>query len=119
MDKFYLRFHKSKNLFNEILDCSKVADQNICTSKLKQIDVLKIIDETFYQKTYVQNQILGRVLTESILFMDGKCIAGIVSQKMMRFYDAKPTDLEGIVNQLLYTRGVEVAIFMHEIMNWM
>ena len=36
-----------KNLFIEILDCSKVADQNICTSKLKQIDVSKVIDETF------------------------------------------------------------------------
>ena len=79
------------------------------------IDTSKIIDETFYQKTYVQNQILGRVLTESILIMDGKVIAGAVSQKMMRFYNAKPTDLEGIVNQLLYTKGVEVAIFVHEI----
>lgn len=85
--------------------------------QLKSFDIntSKIIDETFYQKTYVQNQLLGRVLTESILIMDGKIIAGVVSQKMMRFYDAKPTDLEGIVNQLLYTKGVEVAIFMHEI----
>lgn len=78
-------------------------------------EMSRIIDDTFYTKTYVQNQLLGRVLTESILVMDGKVIAGSVSQKMMRFYDAKPTDLEGIVNQLLYTRGVEVAIFMHEL----
>lgn len=79
------------------------------------IDCSKIIDETFYQKTYVQNQLLGRVLTESILIMGGKIIAGVVSQKVMKFYDAKPTDLEGIVNQLLYTKGVEVALFTHEI----
>jgi len=86
-------------------------------SELKKfdIDTSKIIDETFYQKTYTQNQILGRVLTESILILGGKIIAGAVSQKMMRFYEAKPTDLEGIVNQLLYTKGVEVAIFMHEL----
>jgi len=83
--------------------------------KTFDINTSKIIDETFYQKTYIQNMILGRVLTESILLMDGKIIAGSVSQKLMRFYDAKPTDLEGIVNQLLYTKGVEVAIFMHEI----
>lgn len=83
--------------------------------KAFNFDSSKIIDETFYQKTYVQNQILGRVLTESILFMDGKIIAGVVSQKMMKFYNAKATDLEGIVNQLLYTKGVEVAIFLHEI----
>ncbi len=43
-----------KNLFNEILDCSKVADQNICTSKLKQIDVSKIIDETFNKNFNLQ-----------------------------------------------------------------
>lgn len=79
------------------------------------VDTSRIIDETFYQKTYVQNQILGRVLTESILFMDGKCIAGIVSQKMMRFYNAEGTDLEGIVNQLRVTKGVEVALFLHEL----
>jgi len=85
--------------------------------ELKTFDIncSKIIDETFYQKTYIQNQILGRVLTESILVMDGKIIAGCVSQKMMRFYNAKATDLEGIVNQLLYTKGVEVAVFVHEI----
>ena len=34
-------------LFNEIHYCSKVADQNTCNSKLKQIDVSEIIDETF------------------------------------------------------------------------
>lgn len=79
------------------------------------VDTSRIIDETFYQKTYVQNQILGRVLTESILLMDGKIIAGIVSQKMMRFYNAQATDLEGIVNQLRVTKGVEVAIFIHEL----
>jgi len=94
---------------------SKLTFDIVGELKTFDIDTSKIIDETFYQKTYVQNQILGRVLTESILFMDGKVIAGIVSQKMMKFYEAKPTDLEGIVNQLLYTKGVEVAILIHEI----
>lgn len=78
-------------------------------------DCSKIIDDTFYKKSYVQNQILGRVLTESILFMDGRCIAGCVTRKMMNFYEARATDLEGIVNQLRVTEGVEVAIFMHEL----
>ena len=36
-----------KILFNQILDCSKVADQNTSNCKLKQIDVSEIIDETF------------------------------------------------------------------------
>lgn len=75
----------------------------------------KIISETFYQKSYVQNQIMGRALLESILFMDGKCIVSMVDRKMMDFYGVLPKHLEGIVNQLQNTRGVEVAIFMYEV----
>ena len=74
----------------------------------------KIIQETFYVKSYVQNQILGRALLESFLFMDGKCIVSMVDRKMMDFYEVLPKHLEGIVNHLKNTRGVEVAIFMYE-----
>lgn len=77
-------------------------------------DFSSIIDETFYAKTYVQNQILGRAILESILFMDGKCIASVVDQKMMDFYNVGPKDLEGIVNQLRVTKGVDCAIFLYE-----
>ena len=79
------------------------------------VNTAQIVDESFYQKTYTQNQILGRVLTESIMFMDGKCIAGLVTQKMLKFYDADTRDLEGIVSQLRVTKGVEAAIFIYEI----
>ena len=74
----------------------------------------KIIQDTFYEKSYIQNQILGRALLESILFMDGKCIVSMVDRKMMDFYNVLPKHLEGIVNQLKNTRVVEVAIFMYE-----
>lgn len=77
-------------------------------------DFPAIIDETFYEKTYVQNQLLGRALLESIVFMDGKCIVSAINRKILDFYNAKPKDLEGIVNQLRIIKGVECAIFMYE-----
>ena len=77
-------------------------------------DAAKIISESFYEKTYVQNQILGRALLESMLFMDGKCIVSMVDRKMMDFYGVTSEDFDGIVNQLLVTKGCEVAIFMHQ-----
>lgn len=77
----------------------------------------KIIQETFYQKSYVQSQILGRALLESFLLMDGKCISSMVDRKMMDFYNVLPKHLDGIVNHLQNTRGVEVAIFVYEIDN--
>lgn len=77
-------------------------------------DFPAIIDETFYEKTYVQNQLLGRALLESIVFMDGKCIVSAINQKILSFYNANPGDLDGIVNQLRIIKGVECAIFMYE-----
>lgn len=81
----------------------------------KGIDAPAIIQNTYYEKTYAQNQILGRAMLESILFMDGKCIASYFRQKTLEFYGVTPKDLDGIVSQLRNTKGVEVAIFMYEI----
>lgn len=80
----------------------------------KGIDFPRIIDDSFYRKTYVQNQILGRAVMESVIFLHGKCIFSVVRQKDMNFYGVDGTDLDGIVDQLRITEGVEVAIFLHE-----
>lgn len=77
-------------------------------------DFPRLIDETFYEKTYVQTQILGRALLESIMFMDGKCVVSVIDRKTMKFYRAEPQDLDGIVSQLRNTKGVECAIFMYQ-----
>jgi phosphoesterase RecJ-like protein len=74
----------------------------------------QIIEHSFYEKTYIQNQVMGRVLAESILVMDGKCIVGWLRQKDMAFYGVNGQDLDGIVTQLRLTAGVEVAIFLYE-----
>lgn len=78
-------------------------------------DFSKIIDESFYQKTYVQNQVMGRVLAESIMLLDGKCIIGYLKKKDLEFYGVDGKDLDGIVSQLRLTQGVEVAMFIYEL----
>lgn len=80
-------------------------------------DFPRIIEETFYQKTYLQAQIMGRALMESIRFMDGRCIVSVISQKTMDFYGVVSADFEGIVNQLRNIKGVDCAIFMYQIGN--
>ncbi len=77
-------------------------------------DFSRLIEETFYQKTYLQSQIMGRALMESIRFMDGRCIVSAVDRKTMNFYEVTPEDLDGIVNQLRNIKGVHCAIFMYE-----
>ncbi|MDO5425344.1 MAG: bifunctional oligoribonuclease/PAP phosphatase NrnA [Eubacteriales bacterium] len=78
------------------------------------IDFSGIVDRTFYQKSYLQVQILGRALLESMMLFDGRCIVSVIRNKEMQFYGVTPADLDGIVSQLRSTRGVEVAIFMYE-----
>ncbi len=77
-------------------------------------DFSRLIRETFYQKTYVQAQIAGRALMESIRFLEGRCIVSALDKKTMDFYNADSRDLEGIVNQLRNIEGIECAIFMYQ-----
>ena len=78
-------------------------------------DFSKLIDITFCEKSFTQQKILGRVLSESILLGDGRISAGHVSMDMMHEFNAISADMDGIVNQLLYIKGVEAAIFMYAI----
>ena len=75
----------------------------------------EIIDGSFYRKTYRQLQVLGRALLESISFFDNKCIFSVIDLKEMQFYGVTSKDLDGIVEQLRNTEGVECAIFLYQI----
>lgn len=83
------------------------------------IPFTEIIDDSFFKKSYVQSQILGRALMESIRFMDGRCIFTVVKKQDMAFYGVDQKDLDGIVDQLRTIEGVECAIFMYETDNHM
>ncbi len=81
----------------------------------KGINFSKLINESFYAKTYMQNQLLGRCLMESTLLLDGKIVVSSISREGMDFYGAKSMDLDGIIDYLRVTEGTEVAIFIYEI----
>ncbi|MBD5475995.1 MAG: bifunctional oligoribonuclease/PAP phosphatase NrnA [Lachnospiraceae bacterium] len=77
-------------------------------------DFSEIIEETFYERTYLQTQIMGRAILESVRFMDNRCIVSMVTRRMMEFYRVTPKDLDGIVNHLQSVKGVDCSIFMYE-----
>lgn len=95
--------------------CTSPQTMEIAAELLRKgIDGNEIIDKTYYEKSYVQNQILGKALLESMLILDKRCIVSVVTMKDMEFFQAVPSDLEGIVSQLRQTKGCEVAMFLHE-----
>lgn len=78
-------------------------------------DFTSIIDETFYQKSYTQNRLMGQALIESELLLNDKLIVAHMTLETLKANGVSGKDLDGIVSQLRYTRGVEVAMFMYEL----
>lgn len=96
-------------------DCTSARTMEIAGKMMeKGIDFPRIIDDSFYRKSYIQNQILGRALLESITFHDGKCIFSAISKKDMDFYGVTGGDMDGVIDQLRVTENVECAIFIYE-----
>lgn len=77
-------------------------------------DFPKLIDEAFYEKTFIQNKVLGEALSKSVLCLSGQFIYSVITREDMNRLGAGDHDFEGIVNQLRYTKGVKAAAFLHE-----
>lgn len=124
LDKEYVGINTAQALYLGIVhdtgvfqfSCTAPSTHRVAAELLeKGVDASNIIRDTYYEKTYAQNQVLGRALLESILFLDGRCIASYIRKREMNFYGVDRSDLDGIASQLRNTSGVEVAIFMDEI----
>ena len=74
-----------------------------------------IIDDTFYKKTFKQNQLMARVVMDATLYEGGKIIVGIASKDTFKEFKCTTMDTEGIVEQLRLTDGVEVAAFAYQL----
>ena len=74
-----------------------------------------IIDDTFYKKSFKQNQLMARVVMDATLYEDGKVIIGKASKETFKEFKCTTMDTEGIVEQLRLTDGVEVAAFAYQL----
>ncbi|SES68421.1 phosphoesterase RecJ domain-containing protein [Pseudobutyrivibrio sp. C4] len=81
----------------------------------KGIDYPKICTDTYFAKTMVQNRMLGKALLGCRTYLDGKVIAAVITAEDMAEFGAESKHLEGIVQQLRDTTGVEVAVFLYEL----
>lgn len=122
--KEYMDMEVARTLYTGIIHDSGVMQYSNTSARTLHIvadlisygfDFPKLIEETFYEKTYIQSQILGRALLEAFPVMHGACMVSMIDQKTMKFYGADKKDLSGIVNHIRNIKGVEVAIFIYEI----
>ncbi len=95
-----------------------------CTSNLtmriagdlmaRGIPFQKIVDDTYYIRTFPQQQIRGKAFVNSGLRLGGKCIVSVITRADMESCHATPEDLDEIVSELRSTSGVEVSVFIYE-----
>lgn len=78
------------------------------------IDFSTIVEETFFQKTYLQNRILGKVLMDSRLRLGGLFIISILPFETIQAFGAEASDLDGIVSILRNTAGADCSAFFYE-----
>ena len=74
----------------------------------------RIVDETFFQKTYNQTRIFGYALLKAKLHMGGRIISCYLTRAELDEYMVQPKHLEGIAAQLRETKGVDVALFLYQ-----
>lgn len=78
------------------------------------IDFGKIIDESFYERTYNELRMIGYSFLNSHRELDGKFIYSIVSWKEMKEFGVGTAELDSISSQLRNVEGVECAALIYQ-----
>ena len=80
----------------------------------KGVDFPKIIDRSFYMKTYGQTRVHGEALSKCSLLMDGRLIYTVVTGEELLRYGCTVKSTDGIIDQLRVVEGVECAVLLYE-----
>ena len=78
------------------------------------VDSGRIIDGTFYEKSWAQNKLLALALNKAELYHDGFTALTLITRDDLKSVGLTMNDTDGIVEQLRLTRGVEIAVFIRE-----
>ena len=79
------------------------------------INVNRILEDTFYRKSYNQMMVTAKIQSQAVLTMDGKCIYGYCTTEMMEEYGVTVNDLDAVVASIRNVDGVEVALFLYQL----
>jgi phosphoesterase RecJ-like protein len=81
----------------------------------KDIDFTRIINETYYTRTYIQTLVTGYVMQTCKLALDGKVVYSYLTPEDMDRYSVTPIELNNVIDTLREVSGTEVAIFLYPV----
>lgn len=88
---------------------------NIAASMIaKGVNIVDILEDTFYMKTFEQQKITGMVLSNLEKYLDDKCVYGYVTFEMMKAANVTTNELGHVISEMRNVEGTECAIFMYQ-----
>ncbi|MCQ2123042.1 MAG: bifunctional oligoribonuclease/PAP phosphatase NrnA [Fibrobacter sp.] len=81
----------------------------------KGCDFAKIVNETYYTRTYKQTLMTGFALEKSKLALDGKLVYSYVTTEDMERYGVLPVEMGTVVDTLREVSGTEVTVFLYPV----
>ena len=81
----------------------------------KGVDFARIVNETYYCRTYKQTLVTGFVLQNCKLALEGKVVHAYVTPEKMKEFDVTPVDLSNVIDTLREVSGTEVALFLYPV----
>lgn len=81
----------------------------------KGVEFTRIIDESFFQKTYIENKVMGEILANSVLEMEGMVVIGTFTRERRQELGVKTSELDAVVASLRNTKGTDTAVFLYQL----
>jgi phosphoesterase RecJ-like protein len=81
----------------------------------KGIDFAKIVNETYYTRTYKQTIVTGFVMENCKLGLGGKVVYAHITPEDMQRFDVTPVELSNVIDTIREVGGTEVALFLYPV----
>ena len=81
----------------------------------KGIDFAKIVNETYYTRTYKQTLVTGFVMENCKLGLGGKVVYAHITPEDMERFGVTPVELSNVIDTVREVGGTEVALFLYPV----
>ena len=81
----------------------------------KGVDFARIVNETYYSRTYKETLVTGYVLQHCKLGVGGKAVYSYITPQAMKDFDVTPVELSNVIDVIREVGGTEVAVFLYPV----
>jgi phosphoesterase RecJ-like protein len=81
----------------------------------KGVDFAKIVNETYYTRTYKQTLVTGFAMQQCRLGLDGKVVYSYITPEDMERFGVTPVELSTVIDTIREVGGTEVALLLYPV----